>query len=168
MKLTTVFQASAEIDRFVSEEWPEDNQLSYEYKQAQKRGNKLQSDLQSACNEQSALTVIADGCFSDEFYGNISAFIEGTRKNEKSRTKISDMKKRLTSRGVVTHQTNISSDQIKSQLPIFNGETSISILDASDTWESILNNAGIHRQMWGSIILERIKEPALSNIPLKT
>ena len=49
-KLTTVYQASAEIDRFVSEEWPEDNQLSYEYKQAQKRANKLQSDLQSACN----------------------------------------------------------------------------------------------------------------------
>ena len=141
-KLTTVYQATAKIERFVSEEWPEDNQLSYEYKQAKKRANKLQSDLQL-----SVLTVIADGCFSDEFYGSISAFIEETRKNEKARTKISDMKECLTSRGVVTHQTNISSDQIKSQLPIFNGETSISILDASNTWESILKNAGIHRQM---------------------
>ena len=36
MKLTQVIQAKAEIDRFVDEEMPEDNQLACEYKQAQK------------------------------------------------------------------------------------------------------------------------------------
>ena len=116
----------------------------------------------------SALTVIADECFGDEFFGSISAFVEETRKNEKARNKVSDMKSRLSSRGIVTHQTNISSDQVKSQLPIFNGESSLSILDASDTWTSILKNSGIHRQIWGNMILERIKEPALSSIPLTT
>ena len=128
----------------------------------------MQTNLQSACNELSALTVIADECFGDEFFGSISAFVEETRLNEKARNKVSDMKSRLTNRGVVTHQTNISSDQVKSQLPIFNGESSLSILDASDTWMNILKNSGIHRQIWGTMILERIKEPALSSIPLTT
>ena len=78
------------------------------------------------------------------------------------------MKTRLSDRGIITHQTNISSDQVKGQLPIFTGESSLSILDASDTWENILKNSGVHRQVWGTMILERIKEPALSNIPLTT
>ena len=133
MKLTTVIQATAEIDIFVDEDMPEDNQLAGEYKTAQKRADKLQTNLQSACNELSALTVIADECFGDEFFGSISAFVEETRLNEKARNKVSDMKSRLTNRGVVTHQTYISSYQVKSQLPIFNGESSLSILDASDT-----------------------------------
>ena len=42
------------------------------------------------------------------------------------------------------------------------------MLDASDTWETILKNSGIHRQIWGNMILEKIKEPALSSIPLMT
>ena len=77
-----------------------------------------------------------------------------------------DMKSWLSSRGIVTHQTNISTDQVKSQLPVFSGETSLSILDASDTWTNILKNSGIHRQIWGNMILERIQEPALSCIPM--
>ena len=78
------------------------------------------------------------------------------------------MKTRLSDRGVVTQQTSVNSDQVKSQLPIFTGDSSLSILDASDTWQEILKNAGIHRQVWGTMILERIKDPALSNIPLTT
>ena len=168
MKLTAVIQATAEIDRFTDEEMPDDNQLASEHKQAQKRADKLQTNLQTACNELIALTVIADDCFGDEFFSSVSAFVEETKKNEKARNKVSEMKSRLSSRGIVTHQTNISSDQVKSQLPIFNGESSLSILDASDTWTNILRNSGIHRQIWGNMILERIKEPALSSIPLTT
>ena len=78
MKFTAVIQAIEEIHRFVGEEMPDDNQLASEHKQAQKRADKLQSNLQSACNELSALTVIADESFGDEFYDSISAFIEET------------------------------------------------------------------------------------------
>ena len=154
MKLTTVTQAVAEIKRFTDEEMPDDNQLATEYKQAQKRADKLQTNLQEACNELTALTVIAEECFGDEFFSSISAFVEETKKNEKARDKVSDMKSRLSNRGIVTHQTNINSDQVKNQLPIFTGETSLSILDASDTWTNILKNSGIHRQIWGNMILE--------------
>ena len=168
MKMTAVTQVVAEIKRFADEEMPEDNQLAAERKKAHKRADKLQTDLLTSCNELTALTVIPDECFGDDFYDSISAFIETTKKNEKARNKVQEMKTRLSDRGVVTHQTNINSDQVKSQLPIFTGESSLSILDASDTWENILKNAGVHRQIWGTMILERVKEPALSNIPLTT
>ena len=138
MKLTAITQATAEIDRFVEEEMPDDNQLAAEYKQAGKRADKLQANLQTACNELTTLTVVVDECFADEFYSNLITFIEDTRENEEARAKVTDMKNRLSSRGIVTHQTNISTDQVKTQLPIFSGNTSISILDASDTWVNIL------------------------------
>ena len=68
MKLTAVTQAVAEINRFTGEEMPDDNQLAAEHKQAQKRAEKLQTNLQIACNELTALTVIADECFGDDFF----------------------------------------------------------------------------------------------------
>ena len=78
------------------------------------------------------------------------------------------MKKRLSERGVVTQNTSVNSDHIKSQLPVFSGDSSLSILDAKQTWQRILKNGGVHRQVWGTMILERIKDPALSNMPLST
>ena len=72
----------------------------------------------------------------------------------------------MSTRGIVTHQTNIDTEQVKSQLPIFTGSSSLSIMDASDTWTKILKNSGIHKQVWGNIVLGRIQDPALSNIPL--
>ena len=73
-KLTEIIQAKAEIDRFVEEEIPEDNQLAAAHKQAGKKADKLQADLQTACNELAAMTVEEDECFGDEFFsgfGNI-------------------------------------------------------------------------------------------------
>ena len=109
MKMTAVTQVVAEIKRFADEEMPEDNQLAAERKQAQKRADKLQTDLLTSCNELTALTVIPDECFDDEFYGSITAFIETTKKNEKARNKVQEMKTRLSDRGVVTQQTNVKS-----------------------------------------------------------
>ena len=81
MKLTAIVQATAEIDRFVEEEMPEDNQLAAAHKQAGKKANKLQADLQSACNELAAMTIEEDKCFGDEFFKGLVTFIEETRKN---------------------------------------------------------------------------------------
>ena len=63
MKLTAIAQATAEIDRFVEEDMPDDNQLAAAHKQAGKRAEKLQADLQTACNELTAMTVVVDDCF---------------------------------------------------------------------------------------------------------
>ena len=51
MKLTAVTQAIAEINRFIGEDMPDDNQLAAEHKQAGKRADKLETDLQIAYNE---------------------------------------------------------------------------------------------------------------------
>merc|ERR1711873_13347 len=40
--------------------------------------------------------------------------------------------------------------------------------EAIDTWQRIFKNAGAHPQMWGSWILEKIKEPATSSISPRT
>ena len=74
-------------------------------------------------------------------------FIETAKKNNKARDKVERMKTRLSARGVVTQQTKVNSDQVKSQLPIFTGDSSLSIVDASDTWQTILKDAGIHQQI---------------------
>ena len=63
-----------------------------------------------------------------------------------------DLKALSAERGIVIQQTNISPDQIKALLPISNGASSLSILDALDTWRKNLTNSGIHKQMWGGII----------------
>ena len=90
-----------------------------------------------------------------EFYDFILDFVDKVRMNDEARDRANKMKELLSSRGIVTQQTNISVDHLKSQLPIFDGESSLSILDAIDTWKSTFKNAGAHRQMWGSWILLR-------------
>ena len=82
MKMTAVTQVVAEIKRFSDEELPEDKLLAAKRKQAQatdRPPDKLQTDLLISCNELTALTVIADKCFSNEFLGSISAFVETTK-----------------------------------------------------------------------------------------
>ena len=39
------------------------------------------------------------------------------------------------------------------------------MLEALDNWTKKLANAGIHKQMWGGIILSKLENPALSRIP---
>ena len=54
-ELTKVIQAKEEIERFVKNEVPEDNQLAAAHKQAGKKAEKLQADLQTTCNALEAM-----------------------------------------------------------------------------------------------------------------
>ena len=56
-------------------------------------------------------------------------------------------------------------EEIKLLLPIFNGVSSLSLVDAIDTWKKTLTKAGIHELLWGNIILSRVEDPALSRLP---
>merc|ERR1712002_1349372 len=94
-------------------------------------------------------------------------FVDKVKLNDSARKKAEEMKELLSSRGIVTQQTNVSSDYLKTQLPTFDGESSMSILEVIDTWQRIFKNAGVHPQMWGSWILEKIKEPATASISPK-
>merc|ERR1712198_447048 len=171
VKLSTSFkkvrQVLEEIERFKNESMPDDGQLNAEYNRAEKKANKLHEKLQEASNELSELASCADQT-NYEFYDFILDFVDKVKLNDSARKKAEEMKELLSSRGIVTQQTNVSSDYLKTQLPTFDGESSISILEAIDTWKRIFKNAGIHPQMWGSWILEKIKEPASSSISPRT
>merc|ERR1711873_331233 len=109
---------------------PDDSQLAAERKQAQKRAEKLQSSLISSCNDLTTLTVIPESCFGENFYNNISMFLEKARQNTEAKDKVEKMKSQLSERGVVIQHTSVNSDHVKTQLPIFTGDSSLSILDA--------------------------------------
>ena len=145
---------------------PDDSQLNAGYNRAEKRASKLHEKLQEACNDLSALASCPDQ-INYEFYDYILDFVDKVRLNDEAREKANKMKKLLSSKGIVTQQTNVSSDYLKNQLPILDGESSLSILEAIDSWRSIFKNAGAHPQMWGSWILERIREPATASISPK-
>ena len=130
LKMATLVQTLAEIKEFSEEPMPDDSQLAAERKQAQKRAEKLQSSLISSCNDLTTLTVVPESCFGENFYDNISMFLEKARQNTKAKDKVEKMKLQLSERGVVTQHTSVNSDHVKTQLPIFTGDSSISILDA--------------------------------------
>ena len=96
-KLTDIKQTKAEIDRFVKEEIPEDNQLVAAHKQASKKADRLQADPQSACNDLAAMTIEEDECFGDKFFGSLEIFIEVTRKNVEAQDKVVKLKNLLSS-----------------------------------------------------------------------
>ena len=112
-------------------EEPMDDQIA-----AQKKTDTLQADLLSSCDDLKALTVITNDCFGDDFCDNISMFIKTTMKNEKARNKVQQMKTWLSDR-------NVNSDQV-SQLPIFLGDSFLSTLNASNTWQNTPKDAGAH------------------------
>ena len=167
VKLSTSFnkvmQVLDEVNRFKDESMPDDSQLNAEYNRAEKRANKLHEKLQEACSNLSELASCADQT-NYEFYDLILDFVDKVKMNDEARKKAEKMKTLLSTKGIVTQQSTVSSDYLKTQLPVFDGESSLSILEAIDTWRRIFKNAGVHPQMWGSWILEKIKEPATSSI----
>ena len=57
-----------------------------------------------------------------------------------------------------------NTEEIRELLPEFNGSSALSLLEAKDTWERILVKAGIHRNLWGGIVLGKLKGEALLNL----
>ena len=167
VKLSTSFkkvlQVLDEVNRFKDESMPDDSQLNAEYNRAEKRANKLHEKLQEACNDLSEMASCTDQT-NYEFYDFILDFVDKVKLNDEARKKAEKMKTLLSTKGIVTQQTNVSSDYLKTQLPIFDGESSLSILEAIDTWRRIFKNAGVHPQMWGSWILEKIKIIGLGHL----
>ena len=104
-------------------------------------------------------------CFGEDFLISLSDFSIATADNNDAQDKVESLKALAVERGKIMRQTNISPEQIKTLLPIFNGASSLSILDAVDTWKKTLINAGIHKLLWGEIILSRLENPALSRLP---
>ena len=73
-KLKELMQAKSEIEKFIQSEAPDDNQLLVAYKQAGKKADKLQSELQSACNALESMTIEYDECFGEDFLSSLMEF----------------------------------------------------------------------------------------------
>ena len=67
VKMTTLVLTLSEIKRFAEEPMPEDNQLAAERKQAQKRADKLQTELVSSCNDLTTLTAVSRSVSGNTF-----------------------------------------------------------------------------------------------------
>ena len=52
-------------------------------------------------------------------------------------------------------------------MPTFDGESSLTIVDALDSYKKRLARAGIHKQLWGGVVLIKLEGPALAKIPLE-
>ena len=63
--------------------------------------------------------------------------------------------------------TNITIVQIKDQLPIFSGQSSITLIDALETYKTHLKKAGIPKQLWGGVLLNKLEGAAYDKIPPK-
>ena len=137
--------AKNEMDKFIQSKDPDDNQFMVAYKQAGKKADKLQSELQSACNALEIMTIEHDDCFGEDFFSSLMEFSLEMARNNNAQEKVESLKTLSVERGIIMRQTNISPEQIKPLLPIFNGASSLSILDAVDTWKKTLINAGIHK-----------------------
>ena len=113
-----------------------------------------------ACEALEDVCIDNNHDFGEEFLESLIEFSRAAASNDDAHKKVKDLQTLSAERGIVMQQTNISPEQIKAQLPIFTGASPLSILDALDTWIKSLTNAGIHRQMWGGMILSKVENPA--------
>ena len=70
-KLKELMYAKSEIEKFIQSKAPDDNQLLVAYKQAGKKADKLQSELQAACNALASMTIEDDECFGEDFLSSL-------------------------------------------------------------------------------------------------
>ena len=71
------------------------------------------------------MTIEHDDCFGEDFLSSLIDFsIETAGKND-AQEKVESLKTLSADRGIAMHPTNINPDQVKSQLPIFTGTSSL-------------------------------------------
>ena len=70
-------------------------------------------------------------------------------------------------RGICMQPTNITIDQIRGQLQTFNGNSSLTLVEALDCYRKRLGDAGINKQLWGGVVLSKLENPALARIPIE-
>ena len=81
--------------------------------------------MHPTCNALEAMTLEHDDCFGEDFLSSLIDFsIETAGKND-AQEKVESLKTLSADRGIAMHPTNINPDQVKSQLPIFTGTSSL-------------------------------------------
>ena len=116
-----------------------------------------------------ARAEVSEACFDDpfgrDFTESLSEFCIASEKDQLLGDKISEDKEEFKRRGLSKHQANMTAEQVKALIPTFNGETSLTVFDALDTYQKILSKSGINKAAWGSVVLSKIEGEARTRLP---
>ena len=154
---------TAEIEKFKKREDSDDNTFTLHYKRADDEAKQIDIWLQSAC--RALQNVCLNKGFDREFLNSVSSFCDKSASNQELEDKLKSLQQQSQDQGINIHPTNITIDQIKSQLRTFDGVLSLTMVDALDSYKKRLGRAGIHKQLWGGVVLSKLEGPALAKIP---
>ena len=68
----------------------------------------------------------------------------------------------IKNRHIATKKLN--TEEIQELLPEFSRTSALSLLEAKEAWKRILVKTGVHRDLWGSIVLSKLKGEALLSL----
>ena len=106
-----------------------------------------------------------DDSFGRSFTESIIQFSEESSGTQQLADKLEEDKEHLIERGLSKHPTNMTIEQMKTLLPTFNGESSLTVVNALDTYRKKLSKSGINRAVWGSVVLSKIEGQGLARLP---
>ena len=80
------------------------------FEQAGKKADKLQSELQSACNALEYMSIEDDDYFGEDFLSNLMDFSREIAGKNNAQDRMESLKTLSADRGIVMHPTNINPD----------------------------------------------------------
>ena len=108
------------IETFKEREDPNDNTFSSTYKQATNDAKDLDQQLKAASREIKEACIVY-GRLDKKFLDDVMTFSTRAASNEILKDKMKSLQQQSEERGICLQPTNITVDQIKGQLPTFNG-----------------------------------------------
>ena len=162
-KMKPLMEVKKELENWRPEKEKDDNVFRIHIKNIERKASSIQEKCTKARSELSQ--ACSNNFLGDKFSTSIEKFCEASQLNTVLNNKMSEAMNEVTKRGLSEHQANMRPEDIKSIIPVFDGESSLSVLDAFDIYKTKLSKSGISRSMWGSIVLSKISGEARSRIP---
>ena len=142
----------------------DDSNFVIYFKCADETAENKKRRLLKACGELENACLESEG-FNKLILNNILTYCQFTAKNQDLENKLQALRLQTSQRGINLVSTYITIDQIKDQPPVFSRQSSVTLIDALENYRRHLTKAGIPKQLWGGVILNKIEEPAYSKIP---
>ena len=143
-----------EIEKWKPEKEEDDNVFQVSIDRISSKAASIRERLTKACNELNE--ACSDDPFGADFTTSLSDFCEASENDPLLDTKISEDVEEFKRRGLSKHQENMTAEQVKALITTFNGETSLTVFDALDTYRKTLSKSGINKALWGSVVLSKI------------
>jgi len=152
-----------EVEKFKQTKEEDDNAFLFYYDWAKNQAWHIQQRMDKACAE--LRVACYDNTFGRDFTESIMRFSEESDGTQQLADKLEEDKEHLIERGLSKHPTNMTVEQVKTLLPTLNGDSSLTVVDALDTYRKRLSKSGINRAVWGSVVLSKIEGQALARLP---